>query len=247
MNSSATEPRSVYAAFQEWLEAKASEVRIRTTLPVIERGEAIALHVWYDQLVTRYEYTYAASPILPSLGNRTTYVYSAEGVRVSPPSAEDAGQQNSQTPANQSFVVELKGQRGKSIRWCFEAQTSATPTESANKSEQVERAFLGLANAIEMIPLLAGQWRLTWVVDRDQTLAKYCYSSVPGAVRLIREGQEPQDFEVSSHDRLIRIHNPEGGEVAHVAEPTSTDVVYDFDALGNLSRSNPPDKPRRVL
>lgn len=243
---------SINECLHQWLESKSSTIRVRTTFPVLKNGEVVALHVWYDQSAGPHEtVNYASQAVTEFPGvtdprcRVTTYTYSPEDhLRALARTA--ASQLRTEDRKDRSFTLELRDYRGKKHLWVFASPALANTDKQADKT-QLERAFLALANAVEMIPMLATQWKVVGVRDRRDNITDYDHTSTAESVRISKPNEADQDFAVPPDHCLVRIHDPETGEVTHVLEPTSHEVVYEFDALGNLARSHPPDKPRRAL
>jgi hypothetical protein len=212
-----------------------------------------------------YEYSPGQHP--PDAQLRvTTYIYSGDAVLkrvIEPPICPEASEaaprthvtytyetRQFHTPATEhvvppEYTVTVRDRRGRWFTRVLEARRDhAHSAEDSGPS--VELA--ALANVIDLLPLLSSRWRLVEASDGSQTRTIYKADEALGVVRVsTRPDWKTEEFAVPADHRLVRVTDPETGDVAHVVEPVGHEVVYEFSPAGNLVRAFPPGRPRRVL
>ncbi len=134
-------------------------------------------------------------------------------------------------PRPRPLVVEARDAFGRAVRW--ELATDTPDDDPAT----LERAFIALINAIDLLPLLSARWRLRSVEDRDGRRTAYAFDEGAGTVTVTAAaGGETEELRLAAGERLVRLTDAETGAVSHVVEPATVEVVYEFDPARAASR-----------
>ncbi|GIW88246.1 MAG: hypothetical protein KatS3mg108_2570 [Isosphaeraceae bacterium] len=178
-------------------------------------------------------------------GRRVTYSYDLGGrvTTVRDPSARtQVFTYKVPAPRPGPFVVEARDAYGRAVRWEW---ATATPAEDR---AGLERDFVALLNAVDLLPVLSPRWRLRSFQGRDRQVDGYAWDEATGTVTVTAgAGGEAREFRHSFEARLTRLTDAETGAVTHVVEPATAEAVYAFDASGTLRRDHPPGAARRPL
>jgi hypothetical protein len=212
-----------------------------------------------------YEYSQVQHP--PDAQLRvTTYIYSGDAVLkrvIEPPICPEASEAAPRahvtytyetgqilTPDTENVVppeytVTVRDRRG---RWFTRVLEARREQSNSAQSGAASLELAALSNLIDLLPLLSSRWRLVEASNGSQTRTIYKADETLGVVRVsTRPDWKTEEFAVPADHRLVRVTDPETGNVAHVVEPVGHEVVYEFNPAGNLVRAFPPGGPGRVV
>jgi hypothetical protein len=246
-------PTTVPEAFVAWLASRGGPVAVESVEASPERI-AVKLRPAADPSASAEEPAIERPPAYPV--SRTVFTYDADQKLVATRGYDGSGRVTTYTyyrdepiaPAH-AYVLALTTPGGARIeRVLVPNWAEADPAGGDDPRRGEARELAALANALDMIPLLSGRWRLARA--RGGPWPDACYEGPDRDGRVIVThpgGGEAEELAVPEGHRLVRVADPASGRVEHVAEPVGHEVAYEFDAAGALVRLHPPGRPRRVL
>ena len=168
----------------------------------------------------------------PSLG-ATTYAYERRAAGPGGPA-----------PGRRRYQVRLTDPEGRTATWSLEPDPGVVPAGA--EPDPAARQLVALINLLDLLPLLSPRWRLREATDPAGARTRYEYDEARGEVRVTGPDGRVSVFASDRDRRVVRVTDPRTGAVDHVPEPTTAEVVYEFDAAGKLVRAHPPVGPDRA-